>query len=526
MRIKITLTSLLALVLSLSTNAQELIEINCDSTKGNFNHLHGFLHGEISLENYPQAIQLVEDANFRFWRNNNAFDNQILADSLNFETTIVISDIYADNQGGYQNAKPWLNFSQFENYLINLYSSAITNNIAPDFWDVWNEPQSTEFWTGDFSQLIQTYVSARTAADIIDTNLQLVGPSIVSYDQLFISTFLDSLVANGITLNAVSWHEFSIPDSLSLHVEQFKALLQNNPQWGNPEIHVNEYSPRQTNQIPGWKAGWFYHLEKSNIDWANNACWDDMDDGVTQWNNCNRGLNGILSYNEQTPLPVFWTHKAYGSMVGQRLYSTGSDTKTIALASLESQSLKILTGRYYAIKTGEFLFPEDSLKAIENVTLKILNHPFPISSSQVLTVERIPKGDTISMHSPLLSPILISNSLIVITSDTIIINLPQYNDGDSYYISINSDLLANIEDIQYEKNSPKIYPNPVDDMLNIEYPYPSDWVLELFAMNGVRVANYVNASSQISLNGIKSGFYLLRFQDSKSQKYTLKLIKK
>ncbi|MFD1552875.1 T9SS type A sorting domain-containing protein [Putridiphycobacter roseus] len=512
--------------LALNIHAQEQIEINCDSVSGNFKHLHGFLHGEVNLQSKPQALQLVKDGNFKFWRNSNAFDNQVLADSLGFNTSIIISDIYANNQGGYQNAQPWTNFTQYRSFLSTLFTATIGNNLTPHYWDVWNEPQSTEFWTGNFSQLIQTYRNTNQIKDSIAPSMKLVGPSIVSYDELFIQTFLDSLAAHAIYLDAVSWHEFGLPDSLTLHVNQFRTLLQNNPQWGNPEIHINEYSPRQTNQIPAWKVGWFYHLEKSNVDWANNACWDDMDDGVNQWNNCIWGLNGILSYDESSPLPIYWAHKAYGTMQGEKVLSTGTDSKTIAIASIENQSLKILTGRYYAIKTGQMLFQADSNKAIADVSLKITNHPFALNSVQNISIERIPAGDTIFMHSPLPSPITVFNGNLSITSDSINIDLPGYMDGDSYYISINSPLLASEKTIEPKPKSPWVYPNPTHDLIHIIYPYTSAWTLELYTLSGQKIMDIQNPGEQVNLSGINSGIYLLSFQDKDWRSFNLKIIKR
>ncbi len=522
---KKVILQLILLALSFNLNSQELIEINCDSVSGNFKHLHGFLHGEVNLQSKPKGIQLIQDANFKFWRNSNSFDNQVLADSLGFKTTLVISDLYADDQGGYSNAQPWTNFPQYESFLSTLFLSAIGNNIAPTFWDVWNEPQSTEFWTGNFSQLIQTYVSTSKVRDSVDSTMQLVGPSIVSYDEQFITYFLDSLFAEGITLDAVSWHEFGLPDSLSLHVSQFKKLLQNNPQWGNPEIHINEYSARQTNQIPAWKVGWFYHLEKSKVDWANNACWDDMNDSINQWNNCIWGMNGVLSYDEETPLPIYWAHKAYGNMQGNKVLSTGSDVKTVALASIDNQSIKILTGRYYAIKSGQFLSVLDSNKAIQNVTLKIINHPFVTNSVQSISIERIPKGDTVFMHSPFTNPIPVFNGNLTITSDTISIDLPQYKDGDSYYITLNAALLSGNKQIEPSISQLSVFPNPVTDILKIDYPYSSNWTAQLYSLSGKKIMEIKDSGEQINLEEITKGIYFLSMQDKDKRRYTLKIIK-
>lgn len=518
--------SLLLLSINLlGVQAQEIISLDCKSTEGSFKYLHGFLHGEVNLEKYPASIDLITEANFKFWRNNNAFDNHILADSLEFNTTIVISDLYARSLGGYEFAEPWTNFTEYRDYAKSLFQSSIENNISPDFWDVWNEPQSAEFWKGSFTDLIETFIATRNTANEVDTSIQLVGPSIVSYDENFLINFLDSLSAAGITLDAVSWHEFSLPDSLSVHVSRFKNLLSENPQWGKPEIHINEYSPSQTNQIPAWKVGWFYHLEKSEVDWANNACWDDMYDGVTNWNNCIYGLNGILYYDEKSTLPTYWVHRAYGNMRGNKIFSEGSDSKSIALAGIHDDTISILTARYYSIKTGQFIFSEDSTKSIADVSLIIRNHPYPLGSKQFIKIDKIPKGDLISMHLPMDNPITIKRDSFLISSDSIIIDLPDYLDGDSYYIELYPLIISQVEEPEEKNLMPQVFPNPASSVLQLRYPPDDDWFVTLMSSNGNITHSLSNSPTEINISELTKGLYFAIIHNRAGVKYFKKFIK-
>jgi hypothetical protein len=97
-------------------------------------------------------------------------------------------------------------------------------------------------------------------------------------------------------------------------------------------------------------------------------------------------------------------------------------------------------GRYYAIKTGEFLFPEDEDKGIADVVVLIMNHGLTIGENYPITITKVPKGSITDLHMPLEEPLIVSKSKILITADTITLTLPDFIDGEGYYITIDSPL--------------------------------------------------------------------------------------
>ena len=448
--------------------AQESITINAGVDSGLFRNYTGFLHGETNLETKPLTLDLVQKIKPKYWRNADWHLTQKLAHNLATNTTLVISDFYAAFKGGYAQAKPWLNWIEYENFVKSLVNQYQNAGIAPNFWDVWNEPNDASYWSGNLAQLTECFKITRRVLKAINPKIKLVGPSINSYNALGIAYLLDSLAANGVTLEAVSWHEFGLPDSLVLHTNDFKKRRLLNPLWGNPEIHINEYSPQQTNQIPAFRLAWLYHLEQNNVDWANTACWDNSD-GATNWSNCSVGLNGLFWYDEKSPLPAYWLTRAYADMLdGKRVFCTRSDAKTLALSSKNdaTKDMRILVGRYYSINDGRFL-PTDVGKDSSNVSIKINNYPYQTNATIPLFIQKIPKGNLKFQSSPLNAPITVFSGTTSVVGGTINISLKNFLDGDVYVVQLNTANILALNDISTQKEF-DIYPNPSTNIVTIK----------------------------------------------------------
>ena len=446
--------------------AQETISINAGTDNGVFKNYIGFLHGETNLNMKPIALDLVKKLKPKFWRNSDWHQTQKLADSLLINSSLVISDFYANFKGGYANAKPWLNWSEYETFVSSLVTNYNAAGLAPNYWDIWNEPNDISYWSGDLSQLIECFKRTRLVINAINPAIKLVGPSTNSYDGAGIESILDSLAFYGIKLDAVSWHEFGLPDSLTNHTNNFKGRVLLNPLWGNPEIHINEYSPQQTNQIPAFRLAWLYYLEQNNVNWANTACWNNFD-GITNWSNCEVGLNGLFWHDEQSPLPAYWITRAYAEMLdGKKIFCTHSAPKTLALASKTNslQEMRILVGRFYSIDNGTFL-PGDIGKDSSNVSITVNNYPYIANGNVALTIQKIPKGNLVFQNSPMISPITFFTGTTNVTSGVINITITNFRDGDVYYVTMNSTSIG-IEETTLE-NDFRIYPNPSSSSITI-----------------------------------------------------------
>ncbi|MBK7309865.1 MAG: T9SS type A sorting domain-containing protein [Sphingobacteriaceae bacterium] len=491
--------------------AQETIAIDAGTDSGVFKNYTGFLHGETNLNAKPIALDLVKKLRPNFWRNSDWYQTQKLADSLSVNTTLVVSDFYANFKGGYANAKPWLNWTEYETFVNTLVTNYIAAGLSPNYWDIWNKPNDISYWSGTLTQLVECFKRTRLVVNSINPTIKLIGPSINSYDGAGIEYILDSLASHGVTLNGVSWHEFGLPDSLTNHTNNFKSRLLLNLSWGTPEIHINEYSPQQTNQIPAYRLAWLYYLEQNNITWANTACWNNFD-GITNWSNCNVGLNGLFWHDEQSPLPAYWITRAYAEMQnGKRIFCTNSDPKTLALSSKTNslQEMRVLVGRYYSIDNGTFL-PGDVGKDSSNVSITIINYPYLTIGSVPLVIQKIPKGNLIFQNSPLNSPITVFNGTTNVTGGSINITLPNFRDGDVYYAYLNSTSIIGIQE-NISKNDLSVFPNPASSFIHINSEtlitniqlvnVLGDVVLKEFNTDGIKT---------IDVSSLKAGVYFLK----------------
>lgn len=289
-----------------------------------------------------------------------------------------------------------------------------------------------------------------------------------------------------------------------------------NPLWGNPEIHINEYSPQQTNQIPAYKVAWFYHIEKNNVDWANTACWNNFD-GITNWSNCNVGLNGLFWYDEQSPLPAYWANRAYVEMQnGIRIFCANSDPKTVALSSKNDalQEMRILVGRYYSIDNGSFL-PTDIGKEVANVSITVNNYPNLSNATVPLVIQKIPKGNLQFQNSPLDAPLTVFSGSTVLIGSTINITIPNFLDGDAYYLYLNPSSVLGIDKPEIENNF-TFYQNPSETIITFLFKDNEKKKLILLNTLGqiIRQENDIKNSFTIDIADLPLGIYYVKIGNS------------
>lgn len=509
-RILLQMTILMIIRLA---NAQETIVIDADSTNGPFINVTGFLHGQTMMHQQAASQQMMLDLKPHFWRNANWNNTQLFADSLGITTSLVMSDFYSDYSGGYANAHPWENWTDYESFIDTVADLFIAAGAQPQWWDIWNEPDLGMFWQGSIDQLIECYIRSATILRNVDSGIGLVGPSISSYQPYGIEFFLDTLAQNGITLNAVSWHEFGLPDSMAAHVADFRNRMNNNPQWGHPQIHINEFSPPQTGQIPASRLLWMYRLEEANVDWATYACWDTHDDGINNWSGCQTGLDGLIHYDELSPLPVYWVQHAYASLIsGLRVFCISSDAQTQAISARNDslQSFQILTGRCYSDVYGTS-FPGYAAKDSADVQITINHYPWLSDGYVPLRIQRIAKGSPVFLNTPLNGPDTIFEGQVQVSGGIIQIQIPDYRDGDVYHIELNPQPSMGESEISDSK-AMLVHPNPAQNCIRLMLnPQDVPAKITIKSITGQVVFEQTSASTEnnISLHGLPQGTYII-----------------
>jgi hypothetical protein len=82
-------------------------------------------------------------------------------------------------------------------------------------------------------------------------------------------------------------------------------------------------------------------------------------------------------------------------------------------------------------------------------------------------------------------------------------------------------------DVQQEKVSLKLYPNPVKDILYLNLPDSAKWFMQIFNISGFLIYENSILDNKIDLQNIKEGLYFIKIIDEKGRDYsTQKIIKK
>ncbi len=233
---------------------------------------------------------------------------------------------------------------------------------APDYWDIWNEPDGS----GTVSQWLSVYQAAYEGMKAADPNVKVVGPSIgnpfssvpgangnSSGNDLDINTFAQFATANNLNFAAVTYHDIGAPPppdwpngprpnytpaALGNDVNAIRSTLAADGLSGT-RVFVNEYGPTFAMLEPGWSVGSFASLEGVGVDQANLACPSAAE--------CNNLMDGLFTANG-TPQMPYWVMKDYSQMTGERLATSGSGSNITALATKtdSARQVQLLVGRH------------------------------------------------------------------------------------------------------------------------------------------------------------------------------------
>ena len=420
----------------------EILWIDADSNLGKLKLNSGFLHGR-DEQQAPYNDSLIEALKPEEWRLYKYYSYQ-LAKQNNANITYGLSDHYAWYKGGFPNADPWNNWTEYEEYI--LYVMQVYDYNFPDYpveyYDIWNEPDHPYFWTGNYNQLLELFYRAYKVVKSYNPDAKVVGPSISWFrpGHSGVEGIIDFLIdlddIYGVRLDAIAWHENggtwydTRPDGIPTRANWLRQQIQYYFQNYSPEFHVNEFMGKQVHLSPGWNVGFLYYLEKAEIDRSMRACWWIYStDPYDYWCDCWAGLNGLLMKDGETPQPAYWIWLKYVQMEDESKLSVSSSnpyTNVIATRNTSSNIVKLLVGRY--LKTT----PNDVIININDYTF---------SQNVLVRIEKVPNDPDFYLDPPIAKampegPELISNEIVEVIDESIQINIDDYTDGDAYIITI------------------------------------------------------------------------------------------
>lgn len=120
------------------------------------------------------------------------------------------------------------------------WANGFRHNIQ--YWEIWNEPDATNFWSGTFEQYADFYATVATALKQHDPKLKVGGPAI-SHDFKFLERFLAICQKRNLPLDFCSWHCYTErPATVLKNAREVQRLLEKYG-FSKTENQLNEWSP-------------------------------------------------------------------------------------------------------------------------------------------------------------------------------------------------------------------------------------------------------------------------------------------
>lgn len=305
-------------------------------TRGSMN---GLLHS-LSPTRPPDA--LVAPLAPRLWRSDLKRASLERAVALGARYQLVLSDVWGYPQDGWSRGPPWADLSKWERF-VRRTARAHRGKVL--MWDVWNEPDVKDFWSGGRRRLIRTYVTAaRALREELGPRAVIGGPSISRFSMSYLRDLLEACVRARCPVSFISWHE-------NLRTDQPIAAGAQRMMWarrellGNPryrrlglrEIHINEYVGVDDRFLPGELVAYLAALERGGADLAARSCWTDEECSPA-------GVGGLVEAASGMRRAVWWVHRWYAEGAAGRVRSDSSNPSIATLARAIPGRVEALIG--------------------------------------------------------------------------------------------------------------------------------------------------------------------------------------
>lgn len=210
-------------------------------------------------------------------------------------------------------------------------------------WDIWNEPNLSQYWARDHERYLEMWRRTVKKIRADDPRSEIVGPSICGYDSEWLYGFLTWAKSAGVLPDVISWHEFGAPSDIAANAAALRAFLKRNG------IRIKRFSlnemvgPHHLTQ-PGPTACYLWAVEEARIESAAHSCWEDKEDGVV---GCGSdSLDGILIPNEKKPRATWWVYRRYAEVSGSLVrVDTCASARGIAGRDDSNKQVAALIGR-------------------------------------------------------------------------------------------------------------------------------------------------------------------------------------
>ena len=305
-------------------------------------------------------------------------------------------------------------WTDYDNFLTRLITDIRAAGITVQ-WDIWNEPNIGLFWNRPQSQYFElwrrTYQRLRAE---FPTHL-IVGPScacVPTTTGAWWGQYLDFVRSTNTVPDIVSWH--SLPGDPVANVAAANTTLNSRGIPHPRPYQINEYGS-SSEQNPGDGSWYIARLERAGADglranWASTA-------------NLHNDLGNLLVRNsagQHLPKGEWWVYRFYGSQTGLISSVTPSPAYD-AFATKATGVAKILVGG--GGTTGNIAV---NIQRLDTTSGIVVNNQVRVIA------QRIPYNGGGAVQGP----ITISNSVVTLSGNATVVNLPHGNADDTFTITL------------------------------------------------------------------------------------------
>ncbi len=132
-----------------------------------------------------------------------------------------------------------------------VYHFNVERGLHIQYWEVWNEPNLTQFWNGSLPDYLKLYEASVNGAKRADDSIKIGGPATASrefnwsmsriHEHNWISELVDFVETNDLSLDFVSWHLYdSNPHAYTRSVDHHRDWV--NEIKPPPELFLTEWN--------------------------------------------------------------------------------------------------------------------------------------------------------------------------------------------------------------------------------------------------------------------------------------------
>lgn len=249
----------------------------------------------------------------------------------------------------------WENWKNLVRATIEHYSGTQARNLNGVYYEVWNEPELTQFgkWTlteGKDYRNLYLYASEGAAGAQNVNKFYLGGPASGSFYPDWINSFLSFVEKNNLRLDFYSWHRYTTdPNRLAQDAFSIKKLLTAFPSHASIPIFLTEWGINSANTaINNTTVASAYTVSAVSKFYGliDQSFTFEIKDGPPP----NGGQWGLLTHESGNPplaeKPRFKAFEALNQLSGNQISLKGGDGFISGLASETPEATTVLLSNY------------------------------------------------------------------------------------------------------------------------------------------------------------------------------------